>query len=196
MRDDDLERVKGDLETIEGAIGLSRAWGPGELRVTLLFVAAGLAAAAWALLARGASPLWGLTALVVPVAAWLRLALAPVERSAFARRDLRGALRTLWLAPPLAALFFWCRHAGLRPVDFLGLSTFLVGTVLLCAAAGDKSQRALWGWAVALTAGGLLLPIGVAPPAALLAAAIACGALGSAAAAYLDRRESPDHATS
>jgi hypothetical protein len=95
---------------------------------------------------------------------------------------------------PLVALFAWCGQVGLTPLEFLGLATFLIGTVLFSATLGDKQGLSLAGWAAALIIGGLLLPLNVAPVIAVFGGALALGGLISAALAYATRKESISHA--
>lgn len=192
MTQDDLARVRNDLETIKSAIGLPPRWDPREVRINLLFAAAGLAAAIWALVPHTHSTLLGLLYFIVPVIAWLRA--GKTSDGPPAGREFRSALRTVWLALPLIALFYWCRQIGLTPLGFLGLATFLIGTVLFSAAVSEKQELSLVGWAVALMIGGLLLPLEVAPVIAVFAGALALGGLISAALAYAAREESTSHA--
>ena len=74
MTQDDLARVRDDLETIKSAIGLPPRWDPREVRINLLLAAAGLAAMVWALVPHELSPLLGLCFFAVPVIEWLRTA--------------------------------------------------------------------------------------------------------------------------
>ena len=189
---DDLARVRNDLETINSVIGLPPRWDPREVRINLLFAAAGIAAMAWALVPHTLSPVLGLVSFAFPAIEWLRTAKTNDDR--LDRREFRSALRTVSLALPLAALFFWCRQVGLTPLDFLGLATFLIGTVLFSAALGDKQGLSFAGWAAALMIGGLLLSLDLAPVIAVLAAALASGGLISAALAYATSKESATNA--
>jgi hypothetical protein len=181
------------LECIESAIGLPR-WDPQEIRINLLLAAAGLAAAAWAFVPHGLSPLFGLLGFGMPLIAWARLAKYDGNQSYV--RDFRSAGRTLWLVLPLMALFAWCHRVGLAPVYFLGLATFFIGAILFSAAVGGKQGQSFIGWAVALMIGGLLIPMQVAPVIAVFAGAIAVGGVVSAALAYVAREESASHASS
>lgn len=191
MAQDDLNRVRNDLATIQSAIGLPTRWDPREVRINLLFAAAGLAAMAWALVPHSFSPLCGLFLFVVPVIDWLRMGNSGDGQ--FAGREFRHALLTAWLALPLIALFFLCRQIGLTPLQFLGLAIFLVGTVLFSAFLGEKQGRPFLGWAAALMIGGFLLPWEIAPVIAVFAGALAAGGLVSAALAYIAREESGSH---
>jgi hypothetical protein len=192
MKNDDLARVRNDLEAIQSAIGISPQWDLREVRINLLFAAAGLAAVLWALVPHQLSPLLGLCFLAVPVIEWLRT--ASFSESHVARREFRSALGTVWLALPLVALFAWCRQVGVTPLAFLGLAIFLVGTVLFSAAVGERQGRSLLGWAVALMIGGLLLPLELAPVVPIFAGILALGGIISAALAYAVREESTNHA--
>jgi hypothetical protein len=165
--------------------------GPREVRINLLLAAAGLAAMTWALAPHELSPLLGLCFFAVPVIEWLRA--GKTSESHMAGREFRSALRTVWLALPLVALFAWCRQLGLTPLEFLGLATFLIGTVLFSAAVGEQPGRSLLGWAAALMIGELLLPLEFAPVIAVFAGALALGGLISAALAYATREESTSH---
>ena len=120
MTQDELSRVRDDLETMKSAIGLPPRWDPREVRINLLLAAAGLAATVWALIPHGLSPLLGLCFFAVPVVEWIRFGRTP--ESYTAGREFRSALRTVWLALPLIALFAWCRQVGVTPLQFLGLS--------------------------------------------------------------------------
>ncbi len=191
MTQDDLARVRNDLETIKSVIGLSR-WDPREVRINLLFAATGLAATVWALVPHTLSPLLGLFFFAVPVIEWLRI--GKTSDGQPAGREFRRALRTAWLALPLIGLFSWCHRIGLTPLEFLGLATFLIGTVLFSAAVSEKQGLSLVGWAAALMIGGLLLPLEVAPVIAVFAGALAFGGLISAALAYAAREESTSNA--
>lgn len=192
MTKDDLARVRDDLETINSAIGLPSRWDPREVRINLLLAAAGLAAMLWALLPHELSPLLGLCFLSVPVIEWLRT--ATTGESHMSGREFRCALRTFWLVLPLVALFAWCRQIGLTPLEFLGLATFLIGTVLFSAGLGEQQRRSFVGWAAALMIGGLLLPMEFAPVVAVFAATLASGGIISAALVYAAREESTSHA--
>lgn len=193
MSYNDLRQVRSDLDTIQSAIGLEPRWDPREIRINLLFAAAGLAAAAWALAPHNLSPLFGLWFLSIPVFAWLRGMKS--SEAHMTKREIRGALRTTWLALPLVALFAWCRQLGLAPLVFLGLALFLIGTVLFSAAVGEMQLKSPLGWAAALMLGGLLLPLEVAPAVAVFAGTIAMGGLASAALVYATREESTSHGT-
>jgi hypothetical protein len=192
MKNDDLARVRTDLENIQAAIGLPPRWDPREVRVNLLFAAAGVVAAVWALIPLPLSPVAGLLFFAIPVIDWLRA--AKNNNDHLASRECRSALRTAWLALPLIALFLWCRQLGLTPLEFLGLAVFLIGMVLFSAAVGEKQGLSLVGWALALMIGGLLLPLQIAPVVAVFAGALALGGLISAALAYAMREESMNHA--
>jgi hypothetical protein len=184
--------VRNDLETIHSAIGLPPHWDPREVRINLLFAAAGLAAMVWALLPHELSPLLGLCFLAAPVTEWLRN--GKMGDRHLASRDFRSALRTVWLVLPLVALFTWCRRIGLTPLEYLGLATFLIGTILFSAALGEQQRRSLVGWAAALMIGGLLLPMEVAPAIAVFAGTLTLGGIISAALVYAAREESTSHA--
>jgi hypothetical protein len=184
----DLKRVRDDLDTIGSAIGLPPRWDPREVRINLLFAVAGVAALAWALAPHPLSPLFGLTLLAIPVIEWARFATASANPVATAR-DFRQSVRAIWLALPLLALFVWSRHVGLPPLHYLGLAIFLLGTALFSAAVAEKQGFSFLGWAAALMAGGLLLPLEFAPAVALLSGVIALGGLISAVLLYLSREE-------
>jgi hypothetical protein len=112
------------------------------------------------------------------------------------RRDVRDSIRTLWLALPILAFYMWSRHVGLLPLQFLGIATFLVGSVLFMPAVGERGSRPFLGWTVALMTGGLLLPLSVAPVIAVVAGAISLGGLTSAAIVALElRRGRTNHDT-
>jgi len=189
MNDNEMKRVREDLDTINSVMGLPPQWDHHEVQVNLLFGLAGLAALAWTLAPHHLSPLLGLTLLVIPVIQWMRLVTVSAKPIA-AARDFRQSIRTVWLALPLLGLFAWSRHVGLAPLQYLGLATFLMGTALFSAAVGEKQGSSLLGWAAALMVGGLLLPLEFGPAVAVLAGAIALGGLGSAAFLYLSRGES------
>jgi hypothetical protein len=146
----------------------------------------------WALVPHTLAPDLGLAFFALPVVEWLRTAKTNDDR--VSRREFRSALRTVWLALPLLALFSWCRQVGLTPLEFLGLATFLIGTILFSAALGDKQGFSFAGWAAALIVGGLLLPLGIAPMIAVFAGALALGGLISAGLAYATQKESTSHA--
>ena len=74
MANDDLTRVRSDLETIEHALAIPPDCQPREMRIYLLLAAAGLVALAGALVPHGLSPVWGMCAFIVPTIAWLRVA--------------------------------------------------------------------------------------------------------------------------
>jgi len=192
MSKDDLTRVRNDLETMESAIGLPPRWDANEIRINLLFAAAGLAAVAWALLPHGLSPLVGLCFLLVPVIAWART--GTTGESPVAGREFRSALRTVWLAIPLVALFGWSRQVGLTATEFLSLSIFLIGAILFSAAVGEKQMNSLLGWAAALMTGALLLPLGAGHIVAVFAATLVMGGLLSALFAYANRERQASHA--
>jgi hypothetical protein len=197
MTHDDLDRVRDDLAAIRSAAGLESAWGRRDLRTNLWLATAGLVAAGWALAPHGFWPVLGLLAFLAPVAEWLRSATsgrADGYEAERVRRDVRDSIRTLWLALPILALYAWCRHVGLPPLQFLGLAAFLVGSVLFMPAIGERANRPFLGWAVALMMGGLLVPLGVAPVIAVVAGAISLGGLTSAAIVTLElRRGCVDH---
>src|SRR5262245_10863358 len=119
MSHDDLARIRNDLDTIQTAIGLPPGWEPREVRINLLFAAAGAAALIWTLVPHGLSPVIGFSFFAVPVIEWLRA--GQTTEAHLARREFRGALRTLLLALPLVGLFAWCRQMGLTPLTYLGL---------------------------------------------------------------------------
>lgn len=192
MTQDDLARVRNDLETIHSAMGLPPRWDPREVHINLLFAAAGIAAMVWALIPHPLPPILGLTFFALPVIEWLRAAKRSDDR--VTRREFRSSLRTVWLVLPLVALFSWCRQIGLTPIEFLGLAIFLIGTILFSGALGEKQGLSLMGWAAALIIGGLLLPLGVAPVVAVFAGTLAFGGLISAAFAYAIWKESTSHA--
>src|SRR5690349_1339328 len=105
MANDDLARVRSDLNTIETALGLPADYRPREMRVYLLLAAAGLVAMIWAIAPHGLPPVLGFGAFIVPMIAWLRLA-----KTESTVGECRGALATFWLVIPLAALFGLCRY--------------------------------------------------------------------------------------
>jgi hypothetical protein len=131
--------------------------------------------------------------LAVPVIEWLRVAAASPAQDRFAAKDLRNALATLWLALPLLGLFLWCRHVGLGPHVFLGLSTFLVGTVLCSSGARGRADRNLLAWSVPLMAAGLTIAAAPAAAVAIMAAAIACGGAAWAALSFFEHTGHEGH---
>ena len=192
---DRLARVRNDLETMESAIGLSRSWNPSEVRLNLLFAAAGLAAILWLIVPHGLMPVLGLCFFAIPIAEWAQFVATHSTEDRFIRRDFKSALRTFWLLVPLLSLFLWCQHFGLAPLEFLGLATFLVGVVLFSAAVGERFERSLLAWSVPLMCGGLVLPLEVVPFAAVLAAALGLGGLMSAGLAFAARKDFSNHAS-
>ena len=194
MNETNFDRVKSDLENIESAMGLRHPFDPQEVRVNLLFAGSGLAAALIALIPHGLSPLLGFVLFLVPIVEWLRLANRSPQVAPSTTRDVRAAIRTMWFAVPLFALFLWCRHQGLLPLQFLGLAVFVIGALLFSSAIGERYERTLLGWSAALMAGGLALPLNLAPPIAVLAITLACGGLLAAVLAFAAREDSSDHA--
>ena len=194
MTEKNFDRVKSDLETIESAMGLRHSFDPREVRLNLLFAGAGLVAALVALIPHGLSPLLGFVFFLIPITEWLRLARRSPQEAPSTTRDIRSAIRTFWLAVPLCALFFWCRHLGLLPLQFLGLAVFVIGALLFSTAMGERYEPTLLGWSVSLMAGGLALPLNFAPPVAVLAMTLALGGLLSAALAFSAGEKSSDHA--
>jgi hypothetical protein len=191
MANEDLDRVRADLAVIRTAVGLESMWGRRDLRTNLLLAVAGVAAIGWALAAHGHWPVLGLLAFLVPVVDWLRGGTdggANGRDTGCTREDLRQAGRALWLALPISALYLWCRYAGMTPLQFLGIATFLVGVALFGPAIGDRGQRPLLPWAVALMAGGLLVPLGILPVIAVIGGSIGLGGLISAAIVAWDIR--------
>jgi hypothetical protein len=193
MSENDLARVKSDLDVMEHSLGLAHAWDPREYTISLLFAGAGIAAAVWASFAVETSTLLGLGLLVVPVVAWLRAA-ARASDDPSVWRDVQAAVRAAWLVFPLVALWFWCRAVGLTELDFLGLSTFLIGAVLFSAAMADWKNLAMVGWAIPLMAAGLLVSVYVEFVVVLLAGAIGLGGLLSATISRLARKKAQCHA--
>lgn len=194
MSENNFDRVKSDLETIESALGLHHSFDPQDVRMNVLFAGSGLAAIAFALIPHGLSPLLGFGFFLIPVAEWFRLARRSPQEAPSTTRDVRAAIRTFWLAVPLCALFFWCRHLGLLPLQFLGLAVFVIGALLFSAAIGERYQPTLLGWSASLMAGGLALPLNFAPPVAILAMTLTLGGLLSAALAFSAEKDSSDHA--
>ena len=194
MTENNFDRVKSDLETIESALGLHHSLDPQDVRMNILFAGSGLAATVFALSPHGLSPLLGFVFFLIPIAEWLRLARRSPQEAPSTTRDIRSAIRTFWLAVPLCALFFWCRHLGLLPLQFLGLAVFVIGALLFSAAMGERYEPTLLGWSVSLMAGGLALPLNFAQPVAVLAMTLASGGLLSAALAFSAGEKSSDHA--
>jgi hypothetical protein len=191
MKNDDLTRVRRDLDAMESALALPTQPHPSECRMYLLFAAAGLVAIVWSLLPHGLPATLGFCAFILPVALWLGFA-----RTQANNKERRGALRTLWLVLPIMALFVWCRVMDLSQLVFLGLTTFLVGALLFSAAVGERNTNSLFGWALALMIGGLVLPLQPAPPSAVLAGVLASGGMISAVLLYITRERSSNHASS
>jgi hypothetical protein len=191
MKNDDLARVRSDLDAVESALGLPTHPQPVERKIYLLFAAAGLVALVWALLPHGLPAALGFCAFIVPVALWLRV--AQTEAS---DKECRGSICTLWLVFPILALFVWCRAMNLSPLVFLGLSSFLVGALLFSAALGERHWQSLIGWALALMIGGLALPLLPAPPSAMLAGMLALGGTISATLLHITQERSSSHAAS
>jgi hypothetical protein len=170
---------------MEAALQLPSRPDPHEFRINLLFAAAGLVSVAWALLSHGYYPLIGLCTLAVPLTAWARAGTA--AHSHLSHPDFRSAMRTIWLAVPLAGLFAWSRYVELPPAQFLGLAIFVVGAILFSSAVGQKQMNSIAGWSAALMAGGLLLPIGLAPVVAVFAGTLGLGGFLSAVLAFMTR---------
>ena len=188
MANDELARVRSDLDTIETALGLPADYRPREMHVYLMLAAAGVVAMIWAIAPHGLPPVLGFGAFIVPVIGWLRL--AKTESTA---GECQSALATFWLAVPLAGLFALCRYLGLEPVVFLGLATFVIGVILFSAALGARSGLAVLGWAIALMVGGLLLPLRLAPAVAVIAGALAVGGFVAAALLFVARGQAANH---
>jgi hypothetical protein len=129
-------------------------------------------------------------AFIVPTIAWLRVAQTESTTS-----ECGSAMKTLWLAVPLAGLFALCRYLEFAPVVYLGLATFLVGVLLFSAALGERSGHAILGWAIALMVGGLLLPMAIAPPVATIAGALSLGGFAAATVLHFTREQAAKHAT-
>jgi hypothetical protein len=175
----DLERVRSDLDTIEAAIGVSPPQPSNEIRINSTFAVAGVAAVTWALVVTGPTHVAAFTFFLVPLTVWLFTAVRGNLQEHYVLRDRRAAFRTVFLALPLAALFFWCRSVGLSPAHFLGLSVFLVGIALFCGAVTRPDPNYVC-WSVALMTGGLLVPLGGASPVLILSGALGLGGLFSA----------------
>jgi hypothetical protein len=192
MANEDLDRIRADLAVIRSAVGLESMWGRRDLRTNLLLAVAGAAAIGWALVPHGHWPVLGLLTFLVPVVEWLHAGTsggADGRDTGCTREGLRQASRALWLALPISALYLWCRYVGLTPFQFLGIATFLVGVALLGPAIGDRGQWPLLPWAVALMAGGLLVPLGIVPVIAVIGGSIGLGGLISAAIVAWDLRQ-------
>lgn len=196
MNENDLTRIRQDLDTIEAAIDLPPASDPREVHINLLFVAAGLAATAWATLPHGWDPSFGLLFFAVPVVRWLSFLRPLPQQPTSAQRELHSARRTLWLFVPLLALFFWCRQIGLTPLHYLSLAIIFVGGVLFLATISGGRGRSFFGWSLALMCGGFTVALEIAPVIAVFGATLGLGGLVSAALAAATRKDSTNHAAS
>jgi hypothetical protein len=173
---DQLARVRADLATLRLAAGLDPTWDRGAVRTHALLAGAGLASALWAALSPDGWQLAGMAAFVVPVVDWARRIRRPSERAAAEEQEWRDSVAVLWYVIPLSLLAWWSPRVGLSLEATGGLMCFLMGFVLFGSAVSERNLRALLGWAIALMAGGLFGPLGIAPLLPVVAAAIALGA--------------------
>jgi hypothetical protein len=190
----EFERLRNDLDTIHAALGLDRLWMRDALRISILFGVAGLMAFAWAQLPHGLAPIWGFAVFLIPTTEWVRSArrAAQTDEAGDVWRETRAAFRTLWILLPIAGLFVWTRYVGLELVQFLGLSVFVLSTVMFATAVGNRQETWLLGWALGWMIGSLVVAACIAEPVGAIAAAIGFGGFVSAVICAVQLRKEQD----
>ncbi len=178
----DVERLRGDLDTIEAAMGAGLPFTWKDVGLALLVVPAGAATAALA---------WGLPAeavrwAVVPIvlAALPTVAIAMRKKSADGveaarRREWRFSwISSLVLVLVTIAYFEWERRRGVSPRGVAGgACMFFCGVALALVALTSRGKRPYWGAVPPLMVFGLLIP-GATVREIAMYAGIACAVSG------------------
>jgi hypothetical protein len=173
----ELRRLRDDVTTLRSAMGLDPQWDRGDIRTHALLAGAALAAAAWPLLPHRLPAVLGCLAFAVPVWDWARRIRPSSDRSAREAAEWRDSMRVLWYVLPLTALGAWSRFVGLDAITIGGLMVFMMGLVLFGPAVSERGLLPLLPWALACMAGGLIMPLQIAPQLVVFSGAIAAGAL-------------------
>jgi hypothetical protein len=166
--DAELTRVRDDLAVLRHAAGLEPAWTRAAIRTHVLLALAGALAALWSVLPHGVWPITGLAFFAIPVIDWGRSIKPAAARAPADAREVREAIAVLWYVAPLAM--------------------FMLGLVLFGPAVSERGMRPLVAWALAFMAGGLLVPLNIAPFVPVFGGVIALGAAVAAALVAIELR--------
>jgi hypothetical protein len=167
---------------------LEPAWTRAAIRTHVLLALAGALAALWSVLPHGVWPITGLAFFAIPVIDWGRSIKPAAARAPADAREVREAIAVLWYVAPLAMFGLWSRAVGLAPLATAGLMWFMLGLVLFGPAVSERGMRPLVAWALAFMAGGLLVPLNIAPFVPVFGGVIALGAAVAAALVAIELR--------
>jgi hypothetical protein len=161
MADQQLERLKQDLHTIEAATGLSFPYGSAHVRTAFVMASSALVAAAFAWIARDLLLGWRvaaeITLVFAPVAFYAHMRRVPALGSVRQAREVSGfTLVYLVVATGSIALVAWLvRSDAITGDHALVIVGAICGAYFLTGAAMDKRLRS---WYVAAV-GAVLVPI-------------------------------------
>jgi hypothetical protein len=124
------------------------------IRLQLLLALSGLLIVAWTLLPHGLWHHLGFVSLAIPLG---YVARTRGGGSSGADAEARESARTLALAIPALAYFYWGRAVGVRIIHLVGSLVFLVGFVLFAGVVGERALRPWGAWAGAILVAGLVV---------------------------------------
>jgi len=197
----DIERIKADLDAIQQAAGLTPPFGREEIRANLVFAAAGAVALIWALLPTGLPAQWGAVPLIlvcVGYVTWMRTKYRRSSgRSPTRRREYTAEIVGMFVVAALALVYrFWAERLGISTAIMGGAMLFVLGMAMLVPVLRDRNRLPDLGVAVPLIACGLAIPLCPISPWVLLGATFTiCGLATAAITSHCLKAAADDHAS-
>ena len=162
MSQDQLDRIRGDLESMRAAAGLDLPFGRDDIRTNLWVAACGAMLAAWSAL----TPWEHRQVIAVPLTLAVLGALwsaRQAHRNRAARpspwREHRlGIIVTLVLLPLVALYMQWEKWTGLQSERVGAAAVFFVGVAALIVSITDRRRISYIAAAISLMAYGVAIP--------------------------------------
>jgi hypothetical protein len=189
MDNRDLERVRADLATIRQVAGITSQPRAEDVVTSYLIALAGVLCAVWTIVAREYGDVWGLSALLLPLAYVTRDRMrnsADKGGSPQVRSEFAESLRVLWLALPFCGYALWALHMQIPPKLVLATGVFFVGTLMVSSLSGAPRRLELVPYCIAFMAGALAVP--AMPISPVLIIGLMLAAAGSCSGAWLQRK--------
>jgi hypothetical protein len=164
MDQNELRRMKEDIEAIADATGLGPAARREDVWANLGVAGGGLVALAWALLPHGLPTQWGMIPLILLVAVYLiRMRVKyrrRTGRSPIRRREYTGDLIGAVVVGALALVYrLWATELGISLTFAGGALLFVLGLSLVLPVLRDRRRFPDLGLAASLMACGLIVPV-------------------------------------
>jgi hypothetical protein len=184
--DQDIGRLREELETLRQAAGLEPPFGREDVRAHLAVAASGVVALVWALLPTGLPAHWGTVPLIlvaVGYVTWMRTKYRRSSgRSPMRRREYTSEIVGMFVVGALALVYrLWAGKLGISTTIAGSAAFFVLGLALLIPVLRDRHRLPDLGVAVPLMVCGLVIPFCPVSLWVILGATFMIGGLATAA---------------